>query len=592
MSSFNSLLLLLLVGSSLAFQRPALVAHKSALFTSGGGTGASSSTGMPITATAPTTKKSAVIVGGGPVGLATALTLSNAPHYYDITLVEQAPQASGYDPTKAYLYLVNPRGQVWTKRFPRVQELLEERGSVNTGMGNFVTVPGDPSEPVPDRLPAKDGEASYWIPRHGMVTLLEEAIQEQQQQKEKDKTSSDIGSIQVLPCKACLSLEPQDNGQIEVTVQDTKDPTVRFQQSFIADLVVGADGANSAVRQFLAHPSPTAKTNWLTDQPKKFRTHRWASAASGLRMKVLQFPPGFLIPPSNIPTQSETIYAIRSVNTGPKDYISLGLLPVKDTNFVRPTNVITRPNHDVWKLQQEGGTGADVKAWFQKAFPRLDFDSMIQDAEWQRFASAQGTTFPKCQYCTGMQVTSPNNGNTGVVLVGDAIHAFPPDIGQGINAGLADVEALDRALKGKDIVTGNDSSSAPPATLAEALETYERVRAPEVKSLIRLARFGSPYQYRQPEYRDRVGRTLWTMNVALRMLLNKLSMGLIPQAAILSAMDKSVTYRKLMRRSDITTVALYSVAALVLRQIGGINAVVAGGVVATALWFITYWFGK
>jgi 2-polyprenyl-6-methoxyphenol hydroxylase-like FAD-dependent oxidoreductase len=168
MKSLNSLLLLLLAGTSLAFQRPALVAHKSALFTTSGGGAVST----PEASAVPATKKSAVIVGGGPVGLATALTLSNAPHYYDITLVEQSPETSGYDPTKAYLYLVNPRGQVWTKRFPRVQELLEERGSMNTGMGNFVTVPGDPSEPVPDKLPAKDGEPSYWIPRHGMVTLL------------------------------------------------------------------------------------------------------------------------------------------------------------------------------------------------------------------------------------------------------------------------------------------------------------------------------------------------------------------------------------------------------------------------------------
>lgn len=580
----NLLLAVMLVGSSLAFQRPALVAHRSALFSTSGGA-VSAELVAPVA-----TKKSAVIVGGGPVGLATALTLSNAPHFYDVTLVEQSPETASYDPTKAYLYLVNPRGQVWTKRFPRVQELLEERGSCSTGMGNFLLVPGDPSEPLPSTVAAapSNGEASYWIPRHGMVTLLEQAILEQEEKRRKDNDEG-IGSVQVLPSKACLSMEPQENGQIEITVQDTTDPAVRFEQSFVADLIVGADGANSAVRSLLSDP-PSPKTTWLTERPKKFKTHSWMSAASGLRMKVLQFPPAFTIPPSDLPTESERIYAIRSVNTGPRNYLSLGLLPVRDPTSIRPTNVITRPNHDLWKLQEEG-SGASVKAWFEDSFPRFDFENLVDDAEWERFASAKGTTFPKCQYCTGMQVTSPNNGNTGVVLVGDAIHAFPPDIGQGINAGLSDVESLDRALKGKDIITGEDTGSTP-ATLAEALETYERVRAPEVKALIRLARFGSPYQYKQPTYRDRVARTLWTMNVAVRVLLNKLTKGLIPQAAIISAMDKSVTYRKLMRRADITTVALYSAGAVALGKAGGVNAVAVGGVLAMAAWFITYWFGR
>ena len=528
-------------------------------------------------------RRKAVVVGGGPVGLASALTLSNAPHFYDVTLVEQSAETSGYDPTKAYLYLVNPRGQVWTKRFPRVQELLEERGSLNTGMGNFVVVPADPSVPIPDKMPASSGEKSYWIPRNAMVGVLEKAIQEQE---EKRFVGENFGSVKVLPCEQCLSLTSLSDGRIEVTVLDVRDRQVRFEQSFVADLVVGADGMNSAVRTYLSNPPADAPTDWLTENPRKFRVHSWASAASGLRMKVLQFPPAFIIPPSTNPTDSETIYAIRSVNTGPTDYISLGLLPVKDPAMVRPTNVITRPNHDLLKLK-----GADdTKAWFQKAFPRFDLTAMIDDAEWQRFSTAQGTTFPKCQYCAGMQVTHPS-GKTGVVLVGDAIHAFPPDIGQGINAGLADVESLDRALRGKDIVSGKDLDEKPQ-NLAQALQTYERVRLPEIKALIRLARFGSPYQYRQPCYRDRVGRFLWSANIALRLLLNKASGGKIPPAAIMMAMDRTKTYRQLMRQCDITTITLWSALAFLVHRMWGTVTLGTCSLTAMGMWFLTYWFGK
>lgn len=508
-------------------------------------------------------KKKAVVVGGGPVGLATALTLSNAPHLYDVTLLEEAPKAAGYDPSKAYLYLVNPRGQEWTKRFPEVQRRLVERGSENSGMGNFMVVPANPADAIPDKVPFNNGtEPSYWIPRHSMVTLLEEVIEEQEAKRQNQNL--EIGSIRVLPNQGCLSLTALDDGRVNVTAMDKADPEIRFERIFTGDLIVGADGMNSAVRNCLGDDTDP-KATWLTMDHENFQVRYWKSPSSGLRMKILQLPPGFQIPVNDgtesIQTENEVIYVIRSVNKGPKDYISLGLLPVKDPNMVRPTNVVTRPNHDVWKIKSP----KEMKIWFRKAFPRLNLEELISDAEWERFTSAQGTIFPKCQYCPGLQVSHPD-GNTGVVLVGDAIHAFPPDIGQGINAGLGDVEALDRALKGKDIISGAEQSKKPP-NLKEALEEYQRVRGPEIRSLIRLARFGSPYQYKQPLYKDRVGRFLWTANVAMRLLLNKVSFGLIPTASIMSAMDKNVTYRKLMRRADITTIALWSAVALLFWKV-------------------------
>lgn len=89
-----------------------------------------------------------------------------------------------------------------------------------------------------------------------------------------------------------------------------------------------------------------------------------------------------------------------------------------------------------------------MKTWFQKSFPRFNFDDddncLVVQNEWDNFAKSLGTTFPPCQYSPGAVA---HNQNLGVVLVGDSLHAFPPDIGQGINAALTDVAVLDKCLK-------------------------------------------------------------------------------------------------------------------------------------------------
>jgi hypothetical protein len=110
-----------------------------------------------------------------------------------------------------------------------------------------------------------------------------------------------------------------------------------------------------------------------------------------------------------------------------------------------------------------------------------------------------------------------------------------------------DVVALDRALRGEDIVRGSSSSSATasfstPANLGRAL--------------IRLARFGAPYQYNQSWLRDRIGKQLWTINVVFRVFLNKVSRGWIPTAAILVAQRHELTYRQVMRRADATSIVI------------------------------------
>lgn len=173
----------------------------------------------------------------------------------NVTLYEQSTPAA-YDPTKAYLYLVNGRGQVWTKRFPDVQKLLVERGSSvgqSGGMGNLTIVPADKNVeiPPPKAISQSDNTEkvmqaeSYWIPRHTCTELLEEVLANQQAKND----DGELGTVELRLGMRFVSMETVDGGNmIKVTVENAKDKSARYQETATAPFVIGADGAKSQVR--------------------------------------------------------------------------------------------------------------------------------------------------------------------------------------------------------------------------------------------------------------------------------------------------------------------------------------------------------
>ena len=143
---------------------------------------------------------------------------------------------------------------------------------------------------------------------------------------------------------------------------------------------------------------------------------------------------------------------------------------MKNSSKVRHAQCIARPNHVLWTLK----TGPEIKSWFQENYPRIDFDDLLTEKDWERFAQSRGLAFPPCQYSPALQATS-KNGECGIVLLGDAAHSFSPDVGQGVNAGLADVVQLRKIIA--------DKSGKSSGSLGAVLKEYERVQAPEVRPL-------------------------------------------------------------------------------------------------------------
>jgi hypothetical protein len=389
-----------------------------------------------------------------------------------------------YDASKAYLYNMNPRGLEWVAKFPSVLDKLFERGSLSMGMSKFVVVPADPSVPIPSagkvgmvkeaaesaRLDPKHhlADCSIWIPRHLMVQLLVESCQEQEEQRLRQQQAAaanddnDVGPIHTFFGKNFASVEPHP--LVETMSRGGCRPLVvkcTDGSTYEADLVVGADGIDSGVRNCLANTKSNAdsswslldgsssdvKNTWLQSRAKHFRVQRFRSPSAGIKIKCLQIVPNFNLPNVSstdlLATDSETIYTIRSKNTG-QGRLSMGMLPVKDPNLVRPANACVRHDHPIWSIT----TGPAMKEYFEQSFPRIHWQDLIVggtadpngggdqsgDAEWERFAKAKGTTFPWPQYSPGSAIwLSPKkNGKddgeqqqqeAGVVLVGDAVSA-------------------------------------------------------------------------------------------------------------------------------------------------------------------------
>jgi len=453
--------------------------------------------------------KSVLVVGGGPVGLATALTLQKK-HGAKVTVVEARTDISKYRADRTYLYRINQRGMQWTKQFESVHQAIETTG-VETPEGCFAwfsKVPADPNEVATDvnavGFPAT--KRAVWIPRQTMIDILLKECR--------------TCSIPVLLGKGVKSIESVRSGKSLVQCTDGA--------LFEADLVVGADGANSTVRSILAQ------------KDSGFMPKTYTSPSTGLELRALAIPKDFRFQNGTETAQlkDDAMYSFLGANTESTTQARLGFLP-SPVGQERPGNLILRQEHEVWKQK----SGPEIKKWFQTNWPRFNWD-LVSDKRWETLATSKSTVYPLCQY-------TEQSATDRVVLVGDACHAFPPDIGQGINAGLQDIVVLDQAIgTGKTSTTGETSK---PVFTSSVLAAYQENRKYEHRALTRIARFGSPYQYNQSRRQDKIGKLLWTLNFALRMILSKLTFGILaPPIVTMMEAEPGWSYRKVMRKADRT----------------------------------------
>lgn len=465
--------------------------------------------------------RNVLIVGGGPAGLAAALMLAKRG-WTEITVLEKRVAADYYEPDKSFNYLIDGRGQKLTDLLG-LTEQLSAIGVSNTDFYLTRIQPNGSHKTI--KLPLIDPtrKPAYWIPRSAFVQLLYQEIQQ--------NWSNHITVLFNTQCIAINKAIHNDLERLEVSIENESSSLQQLEPN----LLIGCDGIQSIVRATLH--------TW--EHSGKFEMQQFPSPSSGLKYKVLSLPPHFPLDTEGKEQAVSTMsYAIRGAFREQQRSLSLGLLPLKDPEAPRTANLVRYPDHQLWQLN----TGEEVLDFLEHAFPQLPLQQIVSPEEADRFAKSSGGSFPIPQFCSGLHYLLSNAETaSGVLLLGDAVHCFPPDIGQGVNSALEDVFVLNQVLE------ENQNN------LERSLPQYEIVRSPDVSSVVRLAQIAAPWQYNQSPLRGR----LWAIAFALRLGLSKVLPFISPPAFFL-IQNHQLSYQEIWFRNQRTTKILSVMTAIAI----------------------------
>ena len=494
----------------------------------------------------------ACIVGGGPAGLTAAIALRKQG--LSVTVLESRREDETFEKRKAFLYRVDFRGK---KVFDAMgeddfEEELAREGVMDSAF-RLTTI-------HPDKRGAKarvsammrgesDVKEAVWLPRATLLRLL-------------SRRAAASGATILHGANVTeIAHGTAADGRLRVAFSSAGGDA----ETLDTRLLIGGDGLRSGVRRFLQQRSAD-----------RFTPVPLPSASAGLRYKMLSVPGDLRARDLSaegavVATEPTGAYSITSSFTAKGERLRLGLLPCKDASVPRTANIIKPPGHRVWRYGP--GDLAAFRAYLQDAFPQLDAAEAFPEDELRSFLTAPPGAFPAPQFTRGAAEVFRDGAGApaaAALLIGDAIHSFPPDLGQGVNAALEDVRGLYEAAEAEGL-RGGGGDAAFLGRLEAVARRYDAERAREAEALCRCVQCGFPFQYNQSVVREKV----FFLGIALRALAAgvaaKVGLGGVfarPVAMEVTRLDLpySTVWKRAIRTTRIFQAAAAVAAAALLRR--------------------------
>lgn len=535
---------------------------------------------MAAEAHGPPQKCGVLIVGGGPAGLGAAIMLAERG-WTDISVCESRPSLVKMKSDLSYVYLVDGRGRKFMDRYGLTPQLDEYGASSRANIPITRVFPSGKitrSMAVPSRDPSR---ISHFIPRGKLMQILVDGV-----------ISHPVASkeVKLLTNTRIVSIHREEGhgGYVVKAVAETNSGQDTETITLCPRLLMGCDGIHSMVREtsrrWVQEELPQdsgrhgSKNRNLTSE--RFSLVQLPSLATGLRYKVIVLPPNPATKAGVVLHNSEQVILPGAPFHVPGTRrkatpMRLGMHPIRDPAAPRTANLITLPDHPIWEVSDKEGMATVLR----EGFPQIDLPGLMGDEQLESFAASRGGQFPSPQYSTGMTFTmkaaggpleeapagpegasgirtsagagagGQGKGTLGVVLIGDSLHCFPPDIAQGVNSALEDVLELDKALEDCE------------DDLGRALPVLEERRMPDVVALVKLAQVLYPVQYRQYPLLTH----WWNFKTMIHLALHKASFGLLlPQPAFFTLLlnSKVEKYREVWRQHVIAQARLKTMGVL------------------------------
>lgn len=374
----------------------------------------------------------AVVVGGGPVGLLTAMMLVQRGWKRVQVMDRLSPppppeQADAWGTAdRSYNLGISWRGQRALKRYGALDRVIRWSAPYN-GRKDW-----NPKGKCVEREVMERTIPTQVIQRDRLVGCILQEVQE----RFRD-------TIDVQHGVECVAIRWLEDKQVELDIRRQGGEVETIKTAF----VIGADGANSVIHKAMEARAEQEKSLF---RPQSFRVTRFPPAFTRVYKTVLlHFPEGW---------RKDFNYSARGV-----DDVVLEVLPTHEGLGIGV--VLFKPDNDkLLNLTKE-----TVREFFDRNFTGLS--PLIEEKELESFLTKRIYNLPEFQYSGP---TLHAEGST--VLLGDAIHVVKPYFGLGLNSALEDVEILDNCLEEKH----NDPS--------KAIVAFSDARAKDSQNLVEVSR--------------------------------------------------------------------------------------------------------